>query len=1040
METEKLLVLQRDIAIELGSSNNLQTAFHSLSKHILSLKDIDATAIYLRSKNGGFEFIACGGDIPEDILKNIQHYPADSLQAKIVEEGKSRYIPPEDIAEILPDKQYFKEMKTIGIIPIKKEDGEVIASFVVFSFTQEGIAEDTKIVLESIAGQIGNLILRIKSESELEKTKTCLEERAEFLKKLIDTIPGPIFYKDINGVYKGFNNIFCKEILGMPCEKAINHTIFELAEQIPPELAEIYNEHDMELIRKQGKQIYETNVRCADGKDKEFRFYKATYNDMGGNVAGLIGTMLDISDLKAKERELKEEKEKTSAYLDISEVIFLLLDPEGNVNYSNRKTSEILGYPEKEIIGKNWIDNFIPARHQSPTKQILNDILFGKGEIVQGHQTPVLNANNEEVVIEWHNSVLRNDKGEITGIIASGIDVTERNLAQKEIRKFKNIADKANYGNFIIDLDGKIKYINDYFANIHGYTPEEVIGKDISIFHNEKQLEEAYRFKKKLIEDSDYKHREMWHTNKDGTKFPMLVGAVVHGDEQDNDWYIAATGIDITEMKNTENALRKSEAKFRSYIDNAPDGVFVADENGDYIEVNTAACETTGYSQEELLSMNLMDLIPSDNHEKAIKAFKTVFEKGYVDVELNFLRKDGSRKWWRVTATKLSDTRYLGFTKDTTESKLMQEELIESKLFLNSIIESINDGVSILDADLNIIRVNDTMNKWYARNTPLEGKKCYEAYHDRDKPCIPCPILRCRETGDTERNIISGLPDSEAQWFELLGYPLKDYTTGEITGAVEFVKDITDHKLAEAELAEARLHAREVSKTNSEFKANLSYQLRTPLNNIIGFTQMLHNDMYGKLNPKQQKHIYGIQKSAEHLMGLIDDILEISDVEAGKMELNIEMVSILGLLNEILKLLKPFAEDRNVEITTNIPEYLPEISVDKVKIKEAMYNLIVNAIHFAPEGRNVHISMEYSSYDLKFEVNDSGIGISPIHLKELFRPFKEIYSESGMKPNDSILSLSLAKEYIELHGGEIEVESDPGAGNSFIFTIPIQPI
>jgi PAS domain S-box-containing protein len=910
LEKERLLTLQRDIAIELGSSNSLQTAFYSLSKYILSLKDIDATAIYLRSKNGGAELMACGGDIPENILKNIQHYPADSLQAKIVGEDKIRYMPSEEIAGTLRDKMYFKEMKTVGIIPVKKEDGEVIASFVIFSFTPTGIAEDTKIILESIAGQTGNLILRIKSESEL----------------------------------------------------------------------------------------------------------------------------------KTRERELRQEKERTHECLDAAEVIFIVLDPQGNVTFSNQKTSELLGFTKKEIVGINWIDNFIPDKYKEPVRQALNDIESGKSEIVQAYENPVITSNNEERIIEWHNSVLKDYNGKVESIIASGLDVTGRKLARKEIQKFKNIADRANYGSLLLDLDGNITYINDYFANIHGYTPEEVIGKDISIFHNEKQLEDAYKFRNKLIEDSDYKHREIWCTRKDGTEFPMLMGAVVHEDKQDNNRYIAATGIDITELKNTENALKKNEAKFRSYIDNAPDGIFIADENGNYIEVNRAACETTGYSQEELLSMNLTDLTPPEDHGKNIEAFGTVVKKGYADIESHYVRKDGNIRWWRVTATKLSDTHYLGFTKDITESKLMEEELIESKLFLNSIIESIKDGVSILDADLNIVRVNDTMNKWFAENIPLEGKKCYEAYHDRDSPCTPCPVIRCMETGETERNIVPGLPGSETQWFELLAYPLKDSTTGEITGTVEFIKDITDHKRAEAELAEARLHAREVSKTNSELKANLSHELRTPLGNIIGFAQMLRNDIYGKLNPKQQKHTQGIQKSAEHLMSLIDDILEISDVEAGKMELNIEMVSIDELLNDNLKLLKPFAEDRNIEITIDMPEYIPEISVDKVKIKQAMYNLIFNAIHFTPEGRNVHISIECSSYDLRFEVNDSGIGISPSHLKELFRPFKEIYSESGMKPHDSILGLSLAKEYIELHGGEIKVESKPGAGNTFIFTIPIQPI
>ncbi|WP_164999327.1 PAS domain-containing protein [Methanohalophilus profundi] len=245
---------------------------------------------------------------------------------------------------------------------------------------------------------------------------------------------------------------------------------------------------------------------------------------------------------------------------------------------------------------------------------------------------------------------------------------------------FKTIFDKANYGNVITDFDGNFKYINDCFAKIHGFEPEELIGQNLSIFHNEEQMTDVSSINKSLLEDGYYTNVEVWHTHRNGTTFPMLMTGIVIEDEQNNPLFLSATAIDITEMKDKEYKLRESEAKFRSYIDNAPTGVFVADENGNYAEVNQAACDITGYSREELLSKNLIDLISPDDREKAIKSFESVNRTGYTNEDVHFVKKDGNRRIWNVNAVKLSDTRFLGFVRDITDRKKLENALLESKL------------------------------------------------------------------------------------------------------------------------------------------------------------------------------------------------------------------------------------------------------------------------------------------------------------------------------------------------------------------------
>ena len=228
------------------------------------------------------------------------------------------------------------------------------------------------------------------------------------------------------------------------------------------------------------------------------------------------------------------------------------------------------------------------------------------------------------------------------------------------------------------------------------------------------------------------------------------------------------------------------------------------------------------------------------------------------------------------------------------------------------------------------------------------------------------------------------------------------------------------------------------SKTKSEFLANMSHELRTPLNSIIGFSEILHDATFGALNEKQSRYVSNILTSGKHLLGLINDILDLSKVEAGKMELQYEEFNVPDAINEVNTVTAPLAAKKNIVIETNIGPELTTIVADKGKIKQVFYNLISNATKFTPKKGSVNINGQRVGDMAQFEVKDTGIGISKDDQKKLFRSFMQLDASTSREYNGTGLGLVLVKRFVEQHGGEVRLESEPGKGSSFIFTIPIE--
>lgn len=260
---------------------------------------------------------------------------------------------------------------------------------------------------------------------------------------------------------------------------------------------------------------------------------------------------------------------------------------------------------------------------------------------------------------------------------------------------------------------------------------------------------------------------------------------------------------------------------------------------------------------------------------------------------------------------------------------------------------------------------------------------------------------------------------------------------------VGFYTDVTDLKKIEDEMRAvklAKLAAEESNRVKGEFLANMSHELRTPLNSIIGFSDMLRIKSFGSLNEKQSKFVGNISHSGKHLLELINDILDLSKVEAGKMELHCEEVDIFSVFNEVKDILDPMAAKKNITLEYTVDKQLSTIHADKIKLKQTLFNLVNNAIKFTDLQGSVSFSASPKDDMLYVEVVDTGIGISEDNLKNLFKPFTQLDSSTSKVHQGTGLGLSLVKKFVELHGGNVWVTSKPGEGSTFSFSIPLKEL
>jgi signal transduction histidine kinase len=317
----------------------------------------------------------------------------------------------------------------------------------------------------------------------------------------------------------------------------------------------------------------------------------------------------------------------------------------------------------------------------------------------------------------------------------------------------------------------------------------------------------------------------------------------------------------------------------------------------------------------------------------------------------------------------------------------------------------------------------------------LVGRPFYEIFPKTDSPDDLCKeAVNCGMSALREITI-----DSLGKAFSVRMYPKLD-DNGKYLYSVHVMQDITERrKMREAKIMKEMAEA--ANKAKSDFLASMSHEFRTPLNAIIGFSELMATGLSGQLTDQQKEHVTDIFTSGRHLLSLVNDILDLSKVEAGKMELEMKEFNIKRLVETSIALFKEKAYKQSLQITYEIAHGLDTMIGDERKIKQVLFNLVGNAVKFTPASGRIHVEAVLTDDEefVKYSVRDTGIGISAKDQNKLFKPFQQVDTRLTRKYKGTGLGLSLCKELVELHGGRIWVESEAGNGSNFTFVISMHP-
>jgi PAS domain S-box-containing protein len=510
---------------------------------------------------------------------------------------------------------------------------------------------------------------------------------------------------------------------------------------------------------------------------------------------------------------------------------------------------------------------------------------------------------------------------------------------------------------------------------------------------------------------------------------------------------------DDRERIRTDETLRQSEERFRLMVENIEGyAIFMLDPQGVVLSWNEGAERIKGYKPEEIIGRHFSCFYPEDDQQiaKPQKELEIAAAEGRVEDEGWRVRKDGSRFWANVVITTMKDPTgriraFSKITRDMTERKRVEELLHESEERHRKLFDNNPFPTWMYDREtLKFLAVNSAaVRKYGYSHEEFLAMTIKDIRLPQDVPALLESVAHVVEGTENIGDWRHRRKDGSIIDVEITSFPFVfSGRPAEVVVAV----DVTHRKHVEAEkrkfiesleLANQALELRnreveEATKLKSKFLASMSHELRTPLNAIIGFSGLLREQTAGQLNDKQKRYVQHIKNGADHLLQLINDILDLSKVEAGQLDFSFEDFDINEAVPEVLSSILPLATAKKINLTHH--RDILHVYADRRRFKQILYNLLSNAIKFTPNGGKVRVECEQDGGSVRVSIVDTGIGIRPEDQELVFQEFRQI--ESSGAHQGTGLGLAITRRLVEQQGGRIWVESETGKGARFSFTLP----
>ena len=804
-------------------------------------------------------------------------------------------------------------------------------------------------------------------------------------------------------------------------------------------------------------------IEFADGRC--FDRYSSPLAGANGNYYGRIWYFRDITERKRREHELR----RLAEIAEQAPQAIALANLDGIIEFVNDAWARMHGYESRaELVGKHlrvFHTDEQMKTEVAPFNAAVKRLGHHAGEMGHRRKDGTTFPTQMSVV------VFKDEQGKPYGLAAFAEDITQRKRAEREIRALRRqiefVLGATRTGLDIIDAQFNIRYVDPEWQKVYGdyagkkcyayFMGRDSVCPDCGV---PKALET-----KQIVVTEEVLVRE---NNR-----PVQVTTVPYQDES-GEWLVAEVNVDITERKRAEEERRRLAA----ILEATPDFVGFADAKDTHVlYINKAGRRMTGLApDEDVTKLKISDVHPEWTNRMLVETvLPTAARDGVWTGECAFLHRDGHEipVLMALVAHKNSSGEVEVFStisRDITDRKRAEEELVRERKNLKAIFEASPVGLLLMDENAAVTAVNDVAARLVGRTSvemitrqPGEALGCVHASDDArgcgNGPCCPsCPIRAAIEgvlrSGQAARAIevqpvlvIGGAKVSP--WLEISAEPL---TIDGRRHVIASVVNITGRKQAEQAIRRAKEDAEVANAAKGEFLANMSHEIRTPMTAIMGFAQIVDDAIECcttcpdhrtcTVRMQNREYIEIIRRNGEHLLELINDILDISKIEAGKFVMDVQPYSLPAVIADVTSMMRVRAEQRGLLLSVEYETAIPEtVHTDGARVRQTLVNLVGNAIKFTERGGVRMVASFLPAWRdgrpaVQMKVIDTGIGIGEEKLTQLFQPFAQADASTSRKYGGTGLGLAISRRFAELLGGELAVESTAGKGSTFTLTIP----